>query len=108
MKDDFEVTTPVTSAKVVLHGYVTGRMKQAIERPMYRSVQGDQSGNTSVNGEAVLESTNEAIRCLVVSVNGVTDDVLNAVLDLPEEDYEFVLGEVNKITTPLALRKPNA
>lgn len=114
LQEQVELTTPVTKAKVVVRGYATGRLKQAISA-LYLAgvtVESDAAGKTksvsSVNGLVGQQATNKAIEMLVLSVNGATDGVLDAVLDLPEEDFDFIVDEVNKIQAPLVPKTPTS
>ena len=93
----------VTGQEVVVRDWITGREKEAIEKPVQQSVEmkpnsmGDMVfGN--VDAEKILESTHKAIEAVVVSVNGKTEDVLNAVLDLPVADYNTIISYVNTVT----------
>lgn len=106
LKEQVEVTTPITKKKIVLRGYITGRIKQEIEAIFLNStsmVAGQEdTPEMTFNGGVALQATNKAIELIVLSVDGSSDNVLDLVLDLPEQDFEFIKGEVNKIQRPLA------
>lgn len=107
LQETIEVTTPVLGKKVVLRGYTTGRIKQAIQAVMLSSVKevsADQS--TKFDGTAAVTATNKALELIVLSVDGNSDGVLDAVLDMPEQDFDFIKDEVDKVQGPLVVSKP--
>lgn len=106
LREQIELTTPLTGKKVVIRGYITGRIKQEIQNVYLSTATFDDKGKAQLNGSTVNTATNKALELIVLSVDGKTDGVLDAVLDLPEQDFDYVKGEVDKIQNPLA--KPTA
>jgi hypothetical protein len=53
---------------------------------------------TGFKGAVLAEAQDSAIRLVVVSVDGQTDDVVNRVLDLPAQDYKEVIAAINEVT----------
>lgn len=106
----------LSDKKVVeLKDYLTGRDIEEIEAPtksvmMRINEQGKPAGEVNV-GEAKARSIHKAIERVVISVDGKTEQVLDAVLDLPVNDYRLVLREVDKIVvgenfeTPVSKQK---
>lgn len=98
-----EIETPVSKAKVVLHTYLTGREFEYSQGPLLQAMKvraatkedGVSFGDIDV--EKVQETTHRLIEKLVVSVNGNKESVLDLVLDLPNEDYQFVVSEMNDL-----------
>jgi len=96
-----EITTPVKNIKVQLRDWITGRDEIDIQRPIIAmkfqiSQLGVGKGEIDV-GEASEKSKEVAIEKVVISVEGKTDDILNAVLDMHREDYLFVMTEIDKV-----------
>lgn len=99
------ITTP-SGHSVVLRTYLTGRevasIKSELLKGMKMSV--DPSGGTpqigDLTGEFILAQERKTLEYLVVSVDGVTDNPIEALLDLPGPDYEAILAETNNITNP--------
>jgi len=105
-----EITTPIKNIKVQLRDWITGRDEIDIQRPITAmkfqiSQLGVGKGEIDV-GEASEKSKEVAIEKVVISVEGKTDDILNAVLDMHREDYLFVMTEVDKIVSGV-FTKPN-
>lgn len=51
----------------------------------------------SIDSEAIERETNEmTIKFMVVSIDGLTDGVLDTVLDLPDTDYLFILESAKR------------
>lgn len=107
LKETVEFTLPVTKKKVVVRGYATGRIKQAISAvylsgTTLETKAGQVDSSSSINGMVGQEATNKAFELMVLSVDGNSDNVLDAILDLPEEDYDAVKEKVDEVRAPLA------
>lgn len=88
--------------EIELYTYATGREFQAIQNALIGSmdlgIEGQEPKVESIDFEKQTEANNEAIKTLVVSVDGEEEDVLDKVLDLPSDDYQEVLDKVNDLT----------
>jgi hypothetical protein len=95
------IETPVDKKQVVLKAYITGREKRALTNVFLNGdLQFSASGKEvkGIKGELIEKAEDLALRTIVVEVDGITDDVVNAVLNMHAQDYAFVVEEVNKIT----------
>lgn len=103
LRETVEVTTPLTNKKIILKGYVNGRIKQAISAALFgdSTFSAGDPKSATFSGKAIQDSTNVAFEQLVLSIDGSSDNILESILDLPEDDYEFVKTEVDKIQRPL-------
>jgi hypothetical protein len=93
--------TPIQKIDIEFKDYITGRDEEDIQRPITSvkfqiGVKGEGSGEINA-GEAIEKSKHIAIQRVVLSVNGKTENVLDAVLDLHKDDYKFVMEEVDKV-----------
>ncbi len=99
-----EVTTPKTQVKVVIHTYITGREAEAIQAPLLKAMkikpnaQGKDAEMGELDTDKIRESNHIALKSVVKSVNGITKDVVDTLLDMPAEDYDFVVDAVDNIT----------
>jgi hypothetical protein len=105
LQERVELTTPVTGTKVVLRGYITGRIKQEVTDLLLSDAEftTDAEGKSSpvrFTNSSITKANNRAIELIVLEV-GERSDVLDAVLDLPEADYEAVKAKVDEIQRPL-------
>lgn len=106
-----EVTTPVGKEKVTLKAFITGGDKRAIQAPFLRAAKmriGAESTAGEVSGDVVTESEDAAINAIVLEIDGSSENILQRVLAMRAEDYQFVIDEVNKITNPLTDEKKSA
>jgi hypothetical protein len=96
------IETPVDKIKVELKCWLTGRDRRAIDSIFYGDLEIGIKGNApeigGIKGGLYNKAQDKAIEIMVVSVNGNNEDVLNKVLDMKDEDFNFVLAEVDKIT----------
>jgi hypothetical protein len=93
--------------EIVINQWLTGREHEYIQEPMYNKVS---VGSTIESGRPeaeikgldisfMTESTHRTIEKMVVSVDGIKDDILNKVLDMKNEDYEAILKAIEETTT---------
>lgn len=101
-----EIITPIGNHKVVIKDVVTGFDEQAISGALASGIsyefEQQPDGTTKqrpvINSLSITASNNKAIEVMVTSVDGNSNDVLSAVLNMDRRDTHFVLGEVNKVT----------
>lgn len=99
-RETLTVTTPISKQVVVLNTYLTGREKRQLTNIF---LQGNLQFNTeskNVSGidYALIDKEQDTVWGLVVvSVDGSSEDVVNKILDMRAEDYDFVVKEVNKV-----------
>ncbi len=101
----FTITTPFGNHAVVLRQWITGRQREVIEEPRMNSMSmtpKTMGKHTSVEmGKVdmvsmITEPQHREIEAFVVSVDGLTDKVLDLVLDMHEEDTKFIMDEIAK------------
>lgn len=98
------ITTPVTSTVVELYTYITGRDAEAIQAPLLKAMKlqpnkrGEDVQMGEIDTDKIRESNHIALRSVVKSVGGKTDKVVDLLLDMPSQDYDFVVAAVDGIT----------
>lgn len=97
------VKTPVDKIEVELKTFITGREKRALKsvflKGMKVEMDGDKPKSAPVDMEKLTtEAEDIAFTTVVVSVNGVKEKIVDAILDMNSKDSDFVIAEVNKIT----------
>jgi len=89
--------------KIVFKTYATGRENNEIQSVYLRSAKISMVGKDaqvgSFTGEVQIEAVKKSIEMLVVSVDGKTENVVDTILDLPVEDYEAVVAEIEQLTS---------
>lgn len=96
-----EITTP-SGSKVVIKSWISAREANAVKQPMLKAMKVDPNTGTtssSIDGDFLIEQEKTLIGILVVSVDGDTSTQLEKLLDMRNDDYQFVITEVNKIYT---------
>lgn len=101
-----EITTPISGVKIKLKSWLTGREQRAIRAVLLEGVsfaptENDPTKPTTsyeLSAKALDNMQDTKLTTVVVSVNDKTDNILDLLLELHHADYEFVVGEVNKIT----------
>lgn len=118
MQEQVEIKLPVTGKTVVLRGYITGRIEQAIQNVYLENskigteAEIDTAGSQDrkrpdkVKQTTTMDATvgqlagNKAIELIVISIDGNTDNIVDQVLDLPKQDYQAVVDKVEEISNP--------
>lgn len=119
MQDTITFKTPMTGKEVVIKGYLSGGDDEAIQRliqagynyqveidtsqpedgPQQPTGSAKPSNMTAkIDANARLDSERKAIELLVISVDGKTENVLEAVMALPAGDTAFVKQKINEMT----------
>lgn len=89
---------------VVLNNYITGREQRAIQDVFLTKIQvGNIAGKPELGASAFEASTiNEAqdvaIRTVVVSLDGSSENILERILDLPSDQSGEIIAAVNEVT----------
>lgn len=104
-----EIVTPVSNQKVVIKEWLTGRERRAIRSVFLKDMdislselEGAEGAENITRGSNVKanvleEAENAAIENIVVSVDDKTENVLDTILDMREEDFDFVIKQINAI-----------
>ena len=109
MSDTKTITTPIGKKEVVLKTWISGREKRELRKPYLSgfqfSLEEDKTKAKNITGEMIENAENKAIEIIVVSVDGEKKDKLNRLLDLDSRDYDFVIKEVNKVSSEVGFTK---
>jgi len=94
-----EIETPKGKHKLVLREWITGRGMRELKDIYLKVGKIDASGQgmTDINPEVLNQAENKSVELVVISVDEKTDNILEAILDMPSEDTTFVLAKVNEI-----------
>lgn len=97
-----KITTPVGNQTIEIRSWITGRQAEYIDELTYEAV----AVKANIGGAAdiekvdlkkiITESNHRKIETFVVSIDGVKDRVLDTVLDMHEEDTEFILSAIEE------------
>jgi hypothetical protein len=92
------IVTPITQAQIVVKEWITGREYEMSQKPVLEGYKMGKDGHSEIAGTVIQELNHKALEAYVVSVNGSTDKVVDAILDLPNDDYQFVIDSVNAVS----------
>ena len=98
------VTTPGGN-KATIKTYLTARESNQLREVLYAGIKmsmSDLGSGTAqikdIPATVLLEQERKALEVLVVSLNDSAENIADRLLDLPMEEYEALVAEVNKIT----------
>lgn len=112
IQEQVEFVLPLTGKPVVMHGYMTGRARQAVtaayidNTPQLPATSNQKEARALATktlqsshnrGQILNAAINAAIDVLVLSLDGSTEDVLARVLELPATDYDFLETKVKEV-----------
>lgn len=94
----------VGTHKVKVHTYVTGRELRNIEAALYDDMQIKQKGAeqevSGISGKVLQARQDAQILAVVVEFDGVKENIIDAILDLPGTEYATVIEYVKSLTEP--------
>lgn len=85
--------TTTRGTRVTLKEFITGRESRVLEAA-YLDMPDDMKQSEKIN-----HVNDELIRMVVLSVNGTTDNLLDQVLNMCNEDTYEILGKIKEITS---------
>lgn len=110
-----EITTPVSGQKLKLKSWLTGRERREIKAILLQDVkieasEKSESGNETekttasyaVGGGVLQRMQDKAFETVIVSIDGSPEDVVNKVLDMREQDFNFVVKEIDAVTSAVS------
>lgn len=103
MEETKFVETPVGKHKVELKCWLTGGDRRAL-RSVYTenaviSIVEEKPEIKGMSGSLVDKAEDKAIEIIVVSIDGDKENLVKRILDMRDEDCNFVIKEINKITS---------
>lgn len=99
------IETPIGKQKVEIKTWLTGRDTRDIRNVYLEAADikikgktGEQSEIAGLSGKIAQQAEDKAIEIVVIAIDGKKEDILNRLLNMRTEDYEFVIEEINSIT----------
>lgn len=91
--------TPIKKHKIELKEYITGRDMRALKDIYLKIGKIDPLGQgvTDINPEVANQAENKSIELVVISIDDNKEGILEKILDMPSEDYTFVMGKINEV-----------
>lgn len=108
------IETPINGHKVVIREWITGRERRELRRPFteHMKVKSDRTGKAKVDlentGKIIEQVEDNLIKMVVESVDGKEEGVLDAILDMREKDFNFVMEEIEKASGGAGFTRPES
>jgi hypothetical protein len=95
------IKLPITGFTVEYYSYITAGEKRQITEIMTSTMSANVSGQVTgdIPLSLVYKSNDKALELLIKNIDGKTDEVLSTVTNLPSTDYDFLLSEINKVSS---------
>lgn len=97
-----KITTPNGSQEIEIKSWITGREAEHIDELQYEAIAvkaniGGTPDIESIDLKKIISETNHRkIETFIVSIDGKTEDILDAVLDMHEDDTQFILTAIDE------------
>lgn len=95
------IITPVSKQKVEIYTYITGREKRSMVNVFLDGKVNFNSDTQQLGGisSTTVDKAQElAWNTVVVSIDGVKENIVDRILDMRDIDYNFVVNAVNEVT----------
>ena len=102
------IETPFKKFKVEIKTYLTAKDEFEIERVLYDAAEikgGVVSELKGSKGEVMINMEKKLMEKAVVSIDGEKENIIENLLDMPAQDYNFVKAEVDKIRNYAQIKK---
>ena len=96
------IETPISKQSVVLYTFLLGREKRALTNVFLGKSLNISLDSQNVTGidSAVIEQAQElGWKTVVVSIDGSKENIVETILNMRSEDYDFVVAAVNELTS---------
>jgi len=108
MRETTQFTTPKGHI-IVANTYLTGKESRQLQQALLKGVEVSSNQGmaelTHFSAERMLDAQDTLITCLVVSIDNMAENCLDHILNLPSDEYEFIVAELNKITADWSKKK---
>lgn len=96
-----KIVTPISKQEVELKTWLTGREKRLLTNLFLdkATVSEGKVSDLKLTSEIINKAQDIAFETVVVSIGGKKGDIVNSILDMRGEDTDFIVSEINKITT---------
>jgi len=91
--------------KIEIKTYLTGGEMRKLHAIFLKGAELDTSsgedgkpGVKNIKADSFLEAERKTLELSVVSVNGSKENIVQTLQDLPNDDYQFVINEINKLS----------
>jgi hypothetical protein len=99
--ESIEIKTPIESHILILKKWLTGGDARNINSILLDDLEIAAGGNaqteTKIKGEKLTRMIDKQIETVVMDLDGSSENILQRLLDMRSEDYNFVVEEVQKI-----------
>ncbi|MCX6113139.1 MAG: hypothetical protein NTY22_07675 [Proteobacteria bacterium] len=96
------IETPIEKHKVEVKLWLTGLDRRALRSVYVENAKiemvGDKPEIKNISGSLVDKAEDKAIEIMVVSVDGNSEDIVKRILEMKDEDCDFVIKSINEIT----------
>lgn len=99
------IKTPIDGHELVTKTYLTGREMRVVENVWIEGTQVDpmtQQAKAPVTGELADKAQDKLFELAIVSVDGVTENIAQAIGEFKKPDYDFVVAAVRDISSGAA------
>jgi hypothetical protein len=100
MRETKKIKTP-SGKEVEIKTYLTARERNELRAVFLKNMEVDPTTNQikEIKGSVIEEAERKILELAIVSYDGSSENIIERLLEGTPEDYDFVVAEVNKIST---------
>lgn len=103
MDETKTIETPVEKHRVEVKLWLTGGDRRALRSVYTENAQIEMKGEVpeikNISGSLVDKAEDKSIEIMIVSIDGNKENILKRVLEMRDEDYDFVIKSIQEITS---------
>jgi len=99
-RDTKTITTPIGKNAVVIKTWLTGREKRGLTNVFIDTLTSVEKGTEGLklNSDIVNKAQDLAFEIVIENIDGNKENIVDKILDMRTEDFDFIVAEINKIT----------
>lgn len=99
-----QIKTPIGGQTVVIKAWLTGLEKRKVQNVFLEAMQiegvvAGEKPNVKLTPEIADKAQDIAFETVIISIDDKTDNLAQRVLEMRSQDYDFVVSEINKVTS---------
>ncbi len=99
-RETIKITTPISKQVIELMAWLTGGEKRKITSAVIdnTTVSGKEMKEFVLKGDVINKAQDVTFETVVINIDGNKENIVQSVLDMRSQDFDFIVSEINKIT----------
>lgn len=100
-RETLKFKTPIGNKEIEIKAWLTGQEQRTIRNPFFENASFGITGieKFQFSSELINKAQDLAFEIVVVSIDGTKDNIIQRILDMRAEDFDFIVKKINEITS---------